>query len=67
MAHQITAIERRTEITDEGTVVPVQVIKFTTHKGQRGEIRVSTAASDEEIRAGVRQEADRLDSLLGPV
>ena len=63
----ITGVARRTSIEDDGTIVEYQLVKFTTAKGVKGEVRLPLRASNDETREAVRAEAARLDDLLGPV
>ncbi len=64
---QITEVARRVEITEDGTVINIQLVRFRSAKGMKGELRFPIAATNDEIRAGVRTEAARLDELVGPV
>ena len=65
--HQIIALARRTEIDESGAVVDVQQVKFRTAKGTVDTVRLPLSLTPEEVKAYVRGEADRLDSMMGPV
>ena len=65
--HEIIALTRRVEIDGAGAVVDVQVVKFRTARGTVDSVRLPVSLTTAEVRAFVRAEADRLDSMMGPV
>lgn len=64
---RITRADERSELTTDGDVVPSKVIHFVTAKDIKGQIRIPRDFDIDQVKAAVRVEAERLDSLIGPL